>query len=680
MQFLQDLSIRIKVLIPPAIFIGELAIVAWLGIYGMTQQHATLGAVNEIALTKIRAVDDFIILSEQVQSNVFQIYVLHSMKLPQSEVQPINMRLQQGLSDLNIAHGEMLTHWQPDSAERAILERMKPPMDAFRLQAQQAAVTVADNPSFGVLLVRSSGVSFAEFRKTLVELQDYQKAKVVRLAGETEQSTRTLASVIIVFAFLITLGALVVTTQMSTRLISQPIRSITQVMRQLASGDLSVKVGDLNRRDEIGAMAKAVEVFRNNALEKVRLDKELHASEDRFRLLFTQMLEGFALHEIICDDKGNPVDYRFIEANQAFEKLTGLPAREIIGKTIRQVLPDTEQDSIDKYGQVALTGQSIVFERYARELDRHYTVHAYCPQRGQFAVISEDITERKRQETQILAARAALQRLLAEADQSRRALLSVVEDQKIAEEQINKLNAELEQRIIERTAQLQAANKELEAFAYSVSHDLRSPLRAVDGFSRILLEEYEDKLDAEGKRLLNVVRTNTQRMDQLITDLLTLSRITRGEMQFSRIDMTALVHTVYHEIASSETQGAISFSVAHLPDAFGDPTLLRQAWSNLLSNATKYTMPKTERRIEIGSYAEDGMNVYFVKDNGVGFDPAYTHKLFGVFQRLHTTAEFEGNGVGLAIVQRIIHRHGGRVWAEGQVNQGATFYFALPQK
>lgn len=680
MQFLQDLSIRIKVLIPPAIFIGALAIVAWLGIYGMTQQHATLGAVNEIALTKIRAVDDFIILSEQVQSNVFQIYVLHSMKLPQSEVQPINMRLQQGLSDLNIAHGEMLTHWQPDSAERAILERMKPPMDAFRLQAQQAAVTVADNPSFGVLLVRSSGVSFAEFRKTLVELQDYQKAKVVRLAGEMEQSTRTLASVIIVFAFLITLGALVVTTQMSTRLISQPIRSITQVMRQLASGDLSVKVGDLNRRDEIGAMAKAVEVFRNNALEKVRLDKELHASEDRFRLLFTQMLEGFALHEIICDDKGNPVDYRFVEANQAFEKLTGLPAREIIGKTIRQVLPDTEQDSIDKYGQVALTGQSIVFERYARELDRHYTMHAYCPQRGQFAVISEDITERKRQETQILAARSALQRLLAEADQSRRALLSVVEDQKIAEEQIQKLNAELEQRIIERTAQLQAANKELEAFAYSVSHDLRSPLRAVDGFSRILLEEYEDKLDAEGKRLLNVVRTNTQRMDQLITDLLTLSRITRGEMQFSRIDMTALVHTVYHEIASSETQGAISFSVAHLPDAFGDPTLLRQAWSNLLSNATKYTMPKTERRIEIGSYAEDGMNVYFVKDNGVGFDPAYTHKLFGVFQRLHTTAEFEGNGVGLAIVQRIIHRHGGRVWAEGQVNQGATFYFALPQK
>ena len=229
---------------------------------------------------------------------------------------------------------------------------------------------------------------------------------------------------------------------------------------------------------------------------------------------------------------------------------------------------------------------------------------------------------------------------------------------------------------------MQAANKELEAFAYSVSHDLRSPLRAVDGFSRILLEEYADKLDAEGKRLLNVVRTNTQRMDQLITDLLTLSRITRGEMQFSRIDMTALAQSVYHEIASQKAQATFAFSVAPLPDALGDPVLLRQVWSNLISNAVKYTMPKDERRIEIrGAYrAEDGMNVYFVKDNGVGFNPDYTHKLFGVFQRLHTTAEFEGNGVGLAIVQRIVHRHGGRVWAEGQVNQGATFYFALPQK
>lgn len=295
MRFLNDLSIQIKVLIPPAIFVVALVVVALMGIYSMHQQHTALETINEIAMTKIRVVDEFVTLSEQVQSDVFQIFVLRSMNLPQSEIQPINARLQQGLSNLNVAYGEMFTRWQLDPAERAILERMKPPMDAFRLQAQQAAITVADNPSFGVLLVRSSGVSFAEFRKTLVELQDYQKAKVVRLAGETEQSTRTLGSVIIVFAFLITLGALVVTTQMSTRLISQPIRSITQVMRQLASGDLTVKVGDLNRRDEIGAMTKAVEVFRNDAIEKARLDKELRESEERFRALIENSADVIAL-------------------------------------------------------------------------------------------------------------------------------------------------------------------------------------------------------------------------------------------------------------------------------------------------------------------------------------------------------------------------------------------------
>jgi PAS domain S-box-containing protein len=246
--------------------------------------------------------------------------------------------------------------------------------------------------------------------------------------------------------------------------------------------------------------------------------------------------------------------------------------------------------------------------------------------------------------------------------------------------QIRTYATEMERLVAERTSDLEAANKELEAFSYSVSHDLRAPLRAIDGFSRIVLEEYAKKLDAEGNRLLNIVCANTQKMDQLITDLLDLSRATRDEMKFSRIAMTMLANSIYLEAASPEIRPKFSFSVAPIPDAYCDPSLMRQVWRNLISNAVKFTMPKDVRKIEIGSRSEKGMNTYFVKDSGVGFNPAYIDKLFGVFQRLHKAEEFEGTGVGLAIVQRIIHRHGGKVWAEGRVGDGATFWFSLPNR
>ncbi len=253
-----------------------------------------------------------------------------------------------------------------------------------------------------------------------------------------------------------------------------------------------------------------------------------------------------------------------------------------------------------------------------------------------------------------------------------------ITERKQAQDEILRLNANLEERVQQRTAALESANKELEAFSYSVSHDLRAPLRSVDSFSRIFLEDYGPKLDDEGKRLLNVVRDEAQRMGRLIDDLLDFSRMNRQEIKAMQCDMTQLAQSVYDSLDESLRSRIQHFNLQPLPPAHGDPAMLRQVLFNLLANAVKFTGHQQAPVIEIGASSAGGMNTYYVKDNGVGFDQRYVHKLFGVFQRLHAENEFEGTGIGLALVQRIIHRLGGTVRAEGKLNAGATFYFTLP--
>ncbi|MBU0622326.1 MAG: PAS domain S-box protein [Gammaproteobacteria bacterium] len=248
-----------------------------------------------------------------------------------------------------------------------------------------------------------------------------------------------------------------------------------------------------------------------------------------------------------------------------------------------------------------------------------------------------------------------------------------------AEEEIRKLNLELEQRVAERTAQLESANKELEAFSYSVSHDLRSPLRAIDGFSHILLEDYADKLDDEGKRLLHTVRDNTSRMGQLIDDILKFSRSGRTEITYMRIDMENMARTVAAELQAADPASKVQVEIEPLPAIQGDSAMMRQVFVNLISNAIKFSRHSPAPLIHIGANVGENEVVYFVQDNGAGFDMKFVDKLFGVFQRLHSMSEFEGTGIGLAIVKRVIARQGGRVWAEGKVGAGATFFFALPQ-
>jgi signal transduction histidine kinase len=237
--------------------------------------------------------------------------------------------------------------------------------------------------------------------------------------------------------------------------------------------------------------------------------------------------------------------------------------------------------------------------------------------------------------------------------------------------------AELESRVRARTAELEAANQELESFSYSVSHDLRAPLRAVDGYARMLEEDYHERLDEEGQRLLRVVRDSSARMGRLIDDLLAFSRLSRQEPAARRVDMAALVAEAAAE-ARGESRAALE--LAPLPDADADRAMLKQVWLNLVGNAFKYSAKRADARVEIGAREEVGEVVYWVRDNGVGFDMRYAAKLYGVFQRLHRAEEFPGTGVGLAIVQRVVMRHGGRVWAESKLGEGACFYFSLPRR
>ena len=257
-------------------------------------------------------------------------------------------------------------------------------------------------------------------------------------------------------------------------------------------------------------------------------------------------------------------------------------------------------------------------------------------------------------------------------------LLIANEELKKAKFHIDELNIGLEQKIVERTAQLEAVNKELESFSYSVSHDLRAPLRAINGFTQVLKEDYLEKFDKEGQDVMEEIIANSTKMGQLIDNLLEFSQIGKLNLSMVIVGMKELLDTVIKDLKQLEPERKLKVTVKNLENIKGDKNMLKQVFINLISNAFKYTGKKEEAIIEIGSYRDDKYCTYYVKDNGAGFDMQYYDKLFGVFQRLHSTVEFEGTGVGLAIIQRIIYKHGGKVWAEGKVNEGASFFVSLP--
>ncbi|MFO1488473.1 MAG: PAS domain S-box protein [Verrucomicrobiota bacterium] len=540
----------------------------------------------------------------------------------------------------------------------------------------------------------------------------------------------------------------------------------------------------------------------------------LRHSEERYRTLFETLIEGFCTIDLLFDDAGRPVDFRFLEINPAFERQTGLVAAE--GRLVRDLIPGLEQSWFDTYGKIVRTGEPAYFESEARTLKRFYDVCAYRiggPGSHKVAILFNDITERKRQAQALVeseqrfrtmansisqlawiaqpdgfiswyndrwysytgttpqqmegwgwqavhhpdvlpkvmrqwtAAIAAgeifemefplrgadnrFRRFLTRAvplkdsdgrvvqwfgtntdvDELKRAEESLrkvlrharsivmpveplgpgrwqvstvntdITERRLAEEKIQQLNTELEHRVAERTMELETANKELEAFSYSVSHDLRAPLRHIMGFVQLLENDARPVLSENNLRHLSTISQSAKRMGNLIDDLLAFSRIGRSEVVKIQFSLDGLVKECLQDLAGDLRGRDIVWEIQPLPQVQGDRAMLRLALLNLLSNAIKFTGPRQPARIEVGcGSAPPGETVVFIRDNGVGFDPQYVQKLFGVFQRLHNQTEFEGTGIGLANVHRIVHRHGGRTWAQGAIDAGATFYFSLPAR
>ena len=364
------------------------------------------------------------------------------------------------------------------------------------------------------------------------------------------------------------------------------------------------------------------------------------------RELFSGIL-AIAADAVVSVDQAQ----RIILFNQGAERIFQYTAAEAIGQSLEILLPGYARASHGR--QVERFGQSPVAAR----------------QMGERSVIRG-----RRKDGEEFPAEASISRIVVGGRTVFTAILRDVTQAREAEEAINTLNADLRR----RATQLENANRELEAFSYSVSHDLRAPLRSISGFSQVLTEDYADRLDAEGQDYLKRIGDASQRMAQLIDDLLDLSRLSRGEVRRARVDLSVLAQAVIADLAAAHPERRVDVNIAPGLTAEADPHLVRTVLVNLLGNAWKYSSRKAHAHVAFGTTTdEDGQPAFFVRDDGAGFDMAYADKLFGAFQRLHGMKDFPGTGVGLATVQRIVHKHGGRVWAEGVVDGGATFYFTL---
>jgi PAS domain S-box-containing protein len=469
-------------------------------------------------------------------------------------------------------------------------------------------------------------------------------------ARQSQSNAFILVSVLLLVCFT------VVSSMMVARNIAKPLIRLRDGLKVIGDGNLDYQIA-VKGDDELSNLAyvsnemaaklkksyTSLENLQQEIIERKRVEEALRDAELKFRTIFDKASDGILLAE-----NGSSTFYM---ANNKICEMLGYTQKEIIKIGLSEIHLEKDRPYvIEQFGRMGKNEISVASDIPVMRKDGsifYADINSSSVNLGgkdYLIGVFRDITERKQ-----------------------------------AEEEIKKLNTELEQRVIDRTAQLEASNKELASFAYSVSHDLRAPLRGIDGWSLALLEDYGERLDDQARKYLHRVRAETQQMGRLIDDMLKLSRVTRAELQLTPIDLTAMAQNIANSLQEERPQRRIEFIIQPALRANGDSQLIEIALSNLFDNAVKFTGTRSPARIKFGEAEVDGGKAFFVHDDGVGFDMAHASKLFGAFQRLHKLSEFPGTGVGLATVQRIIHRHSGRIWANAQVDQGATFYFTLKE-
>ena len=509
-------------------------------------------------------------------------------------------------------------------------------------------------------LMRAQKITSGAFKSSIIMQQ-----RIARVRQRTNWIVLFSIIGFIIFSFCISF--------FTTIAITRPLNKLVRSAEIIGEGNLEHRV-NIKTKNEIGGLAVAFD----------QMTERRKLAEERLRQSESKYLDLYSSAPVAYLSVGT--DGLIETANKAAEDLTCYRLEELQGMKVFNLYPEESKEKakelFEKFRRgIPFENEEMIYKR--KDGHKIHGLLSVSPIKDENGLVLEsrsvvvDITERKRAEEELEKHRehleelirertAELEKRVSEVEQLNSAMVNLMEDLRISNESLKTT-----------THQLANANKELEAFSYSVSHDLRAPLRSVDGFSQILLEDYLDTLDEKGKHYLERARAGTQKMGQLIDDILNLSRIGRQAMKMKKINIVSIAREVYNSLEDEWKGRKVDFNIHKCPPAAADPNLIKIVFMNLLSNALKFTGNRKEAKIEVGSETKDEQTVFFVKDNGVGFDMKYADKLFTPFQRLHRVEEYEGTGIGLAIVQRIIHRHGGRIWVESKVGKGTTFYFTV---